>query len=358
MITFIADPHIDNHKRHGGNYKSSLNERCTLSLNVLERSVQRSLALGSSRLYVLGDLFDNVKPIPQVIGRVQNILEKIPTVILLGNHEQVSESPGDNALVCMENTCTVVETTQVIEEEDRYMLCVPFKPGDARMWLEGELEIAKDYTDKPVTVCLHLGIQDDESPFFLKGCHDSIEASTLFDLMEMYGVESAITGNWHNRKVWTRGNKTIFQTGALIPTGFDNPGSEGYGTLGILNNSDITFEEISGPRFLKISADEFDVKKIFKYPGSLYLEVSGAGDRLVEISEQLRTLKLSGCVRGYSIVRDLTSAKKTASTAVKMIACSRSINEGVANYIRTMDIPPTTTDKEVFAAVLNYLSQV
>lgn len=358
MITFVADPHIANHKRHGGVYKSSVNERCTLTLDVLEKAVQRSLHLGASRMYVLGDLFDNTKPLPQIIGRVQEILSKIPTVMLLGNHEQVSADDGDNALVCMRNVCTVADKTIVIEEPDRYMLCVPFKPGDARLWLEDELKVAETLKGKPTTMCLHLGVQDQDSPFFLKGSHDSIETSKLWKLMTKYDIQSAITGNWHNRKIWTKGGKTIFQTGALVPTGFDNPGSEGYGTLGIIEGDTHTFEEIPGPRFLKYTEDTLSARKLMRQDGDLYLEVSCAGSSSTEVGARLAALQANGAIKAYSVVTDLVKAKTDAVEAVRFIASATSVEEGIANYIKLMDLPDNVDRSAVFGSVKNYLSRV
>lgn len=95
FISFIADTHIANHRRFAGESRACINVRCHTTLNSLEQAVESA----RGTLVVLGDIFDTVRPEPQVIAAVQLALwETHTTFLLLGNHDMVSTQPGDHAL--------------------------------------------------------------------------------------------------------------------------------------------------------------------------------------------------------------------------------------------------------------------
>ena len=87
-IAFVGDVHVGNHKKFSGEMKKGINERCENVLYALSSAVNKAKAEKAETLVILGDLFDNPRPSPQMIMRVQEIIEQIPTIILAGNHDQ------------------------------------------------------------------------------------------------------------------------------------------------------------------------------------------------------------------------------------------------------------------------------
>jgi hypothetical protein len=88
-------------------------------------------------------------------------------------------------------------------------------------------------------------------------------------------IKAICLGDWHQRRLWMDGKRrgdapsspvrigadaehVILQGGALCPTGFDNPGLRGYGTLAFWDQDahQLSWQEIPGPRFCVARSDE------------------------------------------------------------------------------------------------------
>lgn len=244
-----------------------MNRRCTETLDVLKEALLVAKEWGVEHTIVLGDLFDNVKPAPQLISRVQDCFRNREVSILLGNHDRVSSNYNDHAIGPLREHAKVFDKTarfHVSESEFLYM--VPFQPGPASEWLGKELELLNLHSpmladSKCVGMCLHLGIRSPDiskSRPWLADSHDAIDLAVLLAICDRFDIPNVWAGNWHKYRSWRSKSPSvqIYQVGALVPTGWDNPGMEGYGSL-ILYDNEKEGEfchrvEIEGPRFLNL----------------------------------------------------------------------------------------------------------
>lgn len=74
----------------------------------------------------------------------------------------------------------------------------------------------------------------------------------------------------------------VMQIGALCPSGFDNPGLHGYGTVAFWDGERLSWEELPGPRFCTVRSDEEEkavVAEAAKLGHNLFLRRYYTGDR-------------------------------------------------------------------------------
>lgn len=383
-VAWVADVHIGNHKRHGGDMVSGINERCRKTLAALKAACLRAKERGCERLFVAGDLFDNTRPSPQLIRAVQEIFEGDcpPVTLLLGNHDQVSTNSGDNALGPLAPICTVVDKTctWVSADAKLQIWLVPFQPGDARKWLPsaisglegrgsglGNSTLSSSQpppSDKEQTtrvLAFHLGISDSDTPAFLQKAHDAVPVSQVTELCEQYGIHHVFSGNWHDRKVWpSPSGGSIFQTGALVPTGWDNPGIAPYGTLGILDSEEgMSFDIIPGPRFVKLKqADK--VQETIDYAKELghdlYVELTVEHNVVRECKQDAKALVQSGDVTAIQVVPDHKEAQSAAKASASAARSPDTLEEAINQYLKTQPLPEGVTVMEVLAKAKELLA--
>jgi len=347
-LAFITDVHLGNHKRLGGPTEASLNERCRDGLAVLENAVALATDKECEALVILGDLFDRADPLPQLVAAVMRILERFPgqTVALVGNHEQVSTAPGDHALAPLDDDESLARVIELpgtfLVNKTTALLAVPFQPGDARDWLPQALTYLAERTDpvaKRRVLALHLGLSDDTTPAFLRGAHDSYDAQALADLCKEHGIGWVFAGNWHERKswrvAWPSGSKLnhllrIEQVGALVPTGFDNPGLDAYGGMCILDTSrkdgEVERLTLPGPRFVKVAKDETPPK----VP--------------------------TGCRLYVDEVIDSKVSKAAAKAAAQAARSAVTLEQALAKFVEKMPLDDGVDRQAVLAAAKGYLA--
>jgi hypothetical protein len=299
-VAFFADAHIGNHKTHGGQVLAGLNDRCRASLQVLGEAIDVANSRNVDVIVSLGDLLDGTRTEPQVIRAVQEQLRgDAPVVLLLGNHERVSMITHDNSLgpLGVENS-TVVERSEVFVVGDEYLILVPFQKGPAVHWLESEIEsvMAKQRGKKCVALCIHLGIRDENDlvnyPWTAQA-EDVIDAGVLADLCLKFKISRVYAGNWHMHKTWhfffaEQGfTVDIVQVGALVPTGWDNAGIDGYGTVEFLAGGVTTSKVIHGPRFLEVETVE-ELAEYLPNENKLYIRAVTSPGNLVVFQAELR----------------------------------------------------------------------
>jgi DNA repair exonuclease SbcCD nuclease subunit len=248
-VCFCADVHVGNPRAFGGPMASGVNARGRHVLDALRAAVADAVASSSDALVVLGDLFDSSRATPQLIAAVMEVLTTaaengVPVHLLLGNHDQESADEGDHALapLAMVEGVTVHERPAVVSvRRDAEVWMVPFQVGRASEWLPGVLErlSAGSPPEARVALALHLGVIDGETLPFLRESPDAIDLRLLRALCSQYRIGHVFCGNWHDRRVWEgpEGAKVV-QVGALAPTGFNNPGHEGYGMAEHWNGGD------------------------------------------------------------------------------------------------------------------------
>lgn len=392
QVAFVADVHVGNHTRMGGVTHRSMNMRCKYTVSALRRAAKEA----SSRqapLFILGDLFDTHRPEAPVIAAVHDaLMMPQPCVALVGNHDMVSSASGDHALASLAEAGVV----EVFDEPSTWSYshslpggpsidcaCIPYRPGNAREWftpgfvaeLVSEFPVA---ADRLRVLAVHFGIIGDSTPDFLRNSHDAVPVKQVAEVARQNGIKFVMAGNWHDRCRWEVGGVTVQQVGALTPTGFDNPGVTGYGTVAFLNvrralnglDDVIAIQEVAGPRFLKVTnaGQRNELEYWLTHAGlgtpqnRLYVEYHcQPGEDAAEVEAKL--YELDG-TPGASRLEALQVIPAVETRAVELadgqvIDPSRPVDtaEEVARYIDTMPLPASVERSEVRERVAHYLGR-
>ena len=220
---FVADAHLANHRFQGGAASSGLNQRAQLVLQAIGASVDLACAHNCSWWASLGDLTDGTRPEPQLLAAVQAAVlrDGLEVVFEKGNHEMVSDQPGDHSLGPLAALIngTVVDDAPLVLGKPGVIdfIYVPFRPGPAKAWLPDALlqlqgggpGVGQNPPSAPARVlALHLGIMDDKTPAFIRNAPDAVEVQQLVDLCGAHGIGMVVAGNWHRRALW-RGTRYI-----------------------------------------------------------------------------------------------------------------------------------------------------
>lgn len=361
----VADVHIGNHRQHGGEVVNGLNERCRAVLGVLRAAVDEVVAQDGV-LVVCGDLYDIMRPEAQVHAETQEILLPAMSIVVKGNHDSDSDEPGDHALGPLVPVATVVDRPAVYvlgEDDDRLnLLCVPFQSGEAKNWLPDvlralaqELRAHEDYdVEAPTVLAVHLGIEDGRTAPFLRGAADSIKIERLLELCHSEGIDYVFAGNWHDRRRWegkTGDGKhlcVVQQIGALVPTGWDNPGLEGYGGLAEFDTEKWhhgetqRMHEIPGPRFVKVFGGLEEACAVVDdapNPEQLYIRITTDPDKLASVSDRFEMLQNTGKIAAASVVAASAYREAAAASAASSARNADSIDQSLEGYVRKMPLP-------------------
>lgn len=189
-LAAVADPHIWNHKRHGGALVRGVNRRGELCLDVL----QRASALAQRRdaeLIVAGDLVDSAGPIqPQLAQRIRATLPE-ESGLVVGNHD---------ATAADDHSLGLYAPSERIADKVRQLV--------AGGWLDRPLATLVPYTANiddirtaaPLVVG-HFGIYDDSFPPYLRK-RPARHVEELFTWMHERNTNVFCSGDWHRRQVW------------------------------------------------------------------------------------------------------------------------------------------------------------
>lgn len=381
-IAFLADVHVANHKRLGGEAHSGINARANRCLVTLDAAI-KACKDTADVLVVCGDLFDSVRPEPQIIAAVASILGDTEQDIYLlrGNHEMVSDDPGDHSLgpLAALPGVHVVEEPTLLKwahlESTIELLAVPFYPGSHEAALPGILESAlvqggERGGSPPASplrlLALHSGIRDKLTEAWLQKAPDSIDASALYDLMVKHGISAAVAGHWHKHRAWdftapededATDTRRIAQLGALVPTGWNNPGVEGYGTVAFWDskhgNGKLSYLTVPGPRFL-IGASEAEAAekahhKVFvRWPTLTPEEEKDAVAALAK-------LKKSGVIVGGEVEQDRADSEIAARSAAMVARSADTLAEALAAFVAEMPLPEGVSRESVLEKAKRYL---
>lgn len=357
--------------------RSGINDRCRRALSVFAEAV----ALASQKsdgIVVCGDLFDSSKVEPQIVAEVADILSNgLPTLILVGNHDQHSDDEGDHALAVLAHAnatvvekpsvCSLVKETPVsvrwitcknmfteYPRPDRVVWAVPYASGKGVDVLRVGLaecarqhELAK-HEDAEILLAFHLGVSDEDTPPWLRSADDSIHIDDLLDLMQKYNIFTAFAGNWHERKVWVEAGRVVTQIGALCPTGWDNPGLSGYGGCDVLTGrNELQHNVIPGPRFLKFAVK--DATKISKNADH-YIQIVGTRDEL-DAMDPIDT----ALGQHIELVVDASEAKAEAVRASIGARSADTLEEAISAFLSETPLDSDIQREELVAVVRNYL---
>jgi hypothetical protein len=271
-LFLVADCHIGNHKKHGGELVGGLNERCRETVAVLHAAAKLAHA-GGGELWILGDLFDTSNPTPQLVAACADAVSVAPyTKILLGNHDMISTTTDDNALASLGRVARieVIERTTSLIYTDKNgttseVLAVPFRVGSTVERFKAGVASATSELwgatrPHPVArraVMAHIGIESDKAPAFMRGHDDAAPLSAVYEMLAALDAHVCFAGNWHSHAAYKRGGAArleAVQIGALVPTGWDNYGTDNYGSVVVYDtdNGDWSRVELDGPRFLRV----------------------------------------------------------------------------------------------------------
>lgn len=380
VAAFVADVHVGNPSWCGGAPEAGVNRRGKLVLDSLRAAVAQARGMGARHFVVLGDLFNTSRATPQHVAAVMELLgpsaQGMAVHALLGNHDQESDAPGDNALsplrhvgVRVHETDTVVAVTndgRIVGE----LWMVPYRGGPASEWLPPAVAAlhaaslrASAKRRPPVTLCLHLGVSDARTPVYLRGAPDSIDVDELVRVCATAGVRTVVAGNWHERRAWNRSVQVgeqlvtvdVLQVGALSPTGFNNPGLEGYGTLAWVEEDGVLRHHVAGgPRFVVVrSEQEFsalvarvrtvkltDAAGLPTHPATFVRwVVDGDSDALEHAAGLVRTEVELGVLLGGEAVPDPNRATQRARRAVQAARHLPTIEERFNAYVGARGLP-------------------
>jgi len=366
-LGFIADLHVGNHKRFGApsmGRVAPLNTRAVAIVEVLAEARRQAEHAGVEHFFVLGDVFDTSDPTPQMVAEVQHALNSSVMMVhlIVGNHDQVSDQRGDHALISMDGwrNLRVYEKPDVLYVDGWQVHLVPYRPGRADEYLADTLTELVDGTDAPKdgverVLCLHLGLRGADTPKWLANSHDSIDAKALPRHLYPY----VFAGNWHSRAAVL---KNVIQVGALVPTGFDNPGLTGYGSLILLDEKGVSAAELDGPRFVRATGlaearaalDAITNRQPSAWKA--YLSVRCAPDEKADVRDLCDLYDFTD-VEILSDKAAVEEAARAAATAAgTAYATSESIQATVTAYIEAMALPQDVSRAQVVEMALGYLA--
>lgn len=362
MIAFVADVHLGNHRALAGQYVSRLNDRFRETLRIFSTACHVAKKRGAQALVVLGDLFDRDDPHPTMVSEVLQALQHGPdrAILLLGNHEMHSTQERDHALASMAGTwdglqIDVIDSPTLVRVGDIGLCMVPYQPGNASEWLPGAVARTAMHPSDRALLCLHLGISDAEtetSQPWMMGCHDQIHVDALDALISKHGLAGVAAGNWHRHMVWD-GDAPIFQTGALVPTGWNNAGGdEHYGTIGLWDGTAFERLVLPGPRYVTFrSYDE-------------WLPVAGneqvrsrivvPANRVSMTRERVDAEQPMGYVE---VLADASTTQTRARQAAVAAQSAASDEDALIAYVGEMELPEGVTASEVVERCRAYLQR-
>lgn len=359
-IAFVADVHVGNHGVMGGPIKCGLNERCWEVIETIKQALFKAFIEGCTHFIVAGDLFDTTKPLPQMIAHVYSALvaSDLQPVLLVGNHEHVSTDRLDHALAPFYSSTILVERPRVLQIGDIDLMCIPCIPTQARDWFADEVaklaQGLQDTKSRSRLLCFHLGVEDENTPFYLSGAKDSIDADTVLEVCEKYDIQAVFAGNWHDRRTW---EDTVFQVGALCPTGFDNPGREGYGGLAIYDSSsgDVKEFEIPGPRFLTaVKGTPLDDIKS-KNGNKSYVRFKCEPSEAAEVKAHAVALEEAGTIHKAMVMLDRAQQEAAAKKAAEEVRKTDTLADALTAYVSELEVPEGVDSREVIRRSERYL---
>lgn len=370
-IAAVADVHAHNPRRLAGAVERSLSRRCRDTLRVLERAYALAHREGCSHMLVLGDLVDSTSPEPQLIGQLLQIVHEarirwgIVSILLVGNHDQESDQEGDHALapfVPFGKDAIVVETPSVLPMDGFDLILLPHAAAPPAPKRLASLLTGLTRPSRPAVLGMHAGISDDNTPHFLQGSADSIDVSVLRRAMIGAGVNVTLAGNWHDRREWRSGPSTVIQVGALVPTGFDNPGLDGYGGVAVLDSSDmtVTVHTLEGPRFLPVSG--LDALKELLPSGAVsiperrvYIRVTVQPDEMKAASDIITGAHKAGLIVSGEVIPDGTDRVVSARKAASAARSASTLTDALNGFVNTMPLEEGVGRGEVLEKCRGFL---
>lgn len=361
-LVFCADVHVGNHPICGGPITSGINQRAEETLDVLAAARMRATALHAP-LIVLGDLFDSTKPLPQLVAATQfalatpAIYDNAPTnatILVMGNHDRNSAEQGDHALGPLLEQIVICESrilNSLGTDQKQCVLVLPFRAEPASQWMPEEIvRLAAKARAKgcnPLAVLAHVGIHDAAMRAALPWCADSADAISLELLSQALkdaSIPQFLAGNWHSFASWGLGHAQVTQVGALVPTGWDNPGIDPYGSILILDTDTgaLTREVLPGPRFVTVTSEDelaTQVKQARQLGCSLRVRWKTIPQGVPYAQEMLASYP---DLLAAEVHLDRKAAEHSARQAAAAATSTSTIADALQTYVARLPLPPVT----------------
>ena len=307
-IVAVADVHVGNHGRFGGELREGLNRRCWAVLAALDYAVRVANEAGAT-LFIAGDLFDRHDPPARMVAGVMQALSAADHVVVVcGNHDRADGDHHALGPLSWLPNAQVVTRPQVLYCGGWEVLCVPFQRGRGQDWLLPELARwgATPALHRRALVT-HLGLRTPATPWFLRDSADAIDAPLLAEHLRAAGAELALLGNWHAPLDVRDGGVEIRQCGALVPTGWDDPGLD-YGR--VVGPDGWLGAPAPGPRFLDWGRHELSLA-----PGAgQYVRARVSAAQEAGVASELEALRATGAVAAFEVLVERAGAVAVAPT--------------------------------------------
>lgn len=307
-IVAIADVHVGNHGRFGGEVRDGLNRRCWSVLEALRQAVRVAADEGAV-LLVAGDLFDRHDAPARMVGAVMEVLSYAGEVVVVcGNHDRADGDHHALGPISYLRNVEVVVRPRVLQVGGWEVLCVPFQRGAGRDWLLPELVGWGPGRGGPRALVTHLGLRTAATPWYLRDSADAIDAPLLADYLRDAECELAFLGNWHMPIDYHDRGVEVRQCGALVPTGWDDPGPD-YGR--IVGPGGWEGPRAPGPRFLDWGRHDVDRRP---YSGQ-YVRARVRPADEASVRAELEALRSTGAVAAYEVVVEREAAPALVAPA-------------------------------------------
>lgn len=253
-VGLSADFHCANHRVLGGPVVAGVNLRCRLIGETARRAFQVAADDGCDYFAILGDIFDNGKPSPEVIGVMADAIaaSPIPVYVIPGNHDCSSDEVGNHALAALRKVknCRVVDEPLFLQSDG--IIFAPFSP---RPPVEYFTELLERAGKGCWSLLGHVGIVGPETSEFLTNGRNIITVEQIFSLPQPKEcwLRVLASGDFHQHVIHEGflGAVNIVQVGALCQANFGDPPE--VGRICVLDTAGPGITEIlqvPGPRFL------------------------------------------------------------------------------------------------------------
>ena len=362
-VLFTADVHIANHSRLGGPLSEGVNRRCRQILETLE-ALKRQALEHDARIAVVGDVFDSPTPPPWIVEATRRALglrdgtltgpDRGPQCdLMVGNHDQASDAPNHHALASLGG----IDGYARFGRAPVHMFAFRPQytgPEYVRRCVGG---MARSGNDEGI-VCFHLGVSDETTPPWLVDAADSIPLDALARIVDPTGIDAVVVGNWHDHRHWkTPRGVDVWQTGALVPTGWANLSTfdtldaqrDPYGQVVVWDDRKWWTLPLSGPRFVKSESPtdaEACIDRARSRSCPLYIRGVGDLDTVEAIGAHVRDLPGYGDEFWFEGVPAATvrNDPRTVEVAVSTEQ-TPDVERLVSDYVDAMKLPSEESGK-------------
>lgn len=350
LIAIIGDVHLANHRRFGGTTNEfGCNVRAQQVLDAIRDAMQFVVNLDKKTTFVFaGDFFDGLRPEPNLIDAAMRTIASArgnaAVHWLLGNHEYSAAASASHAIGVLRNQPNAYVHLEP-EVQDK-ILFIPFEPKMTQQRLD---EIVATTRDSYEVVVSHFGIIGGSTPPWLRDSSGAFHSDVLSEICEKQKIKLWASGDWHE---YCKHTNIVYQTGALVPTGFDNP-NFAYGRVIVYDTvrQSTSVYTIAGPRFVNITDIEQQEELVKKHPEAQPLYCRMTVDQSV-LPETSAAVAGNNCIE---VVADAAQQRETMKAAVAATKSVETLEQKLSAFINVMPVPSDVDRNDVFSLSKKYL---